>query len=169
MKLTLAVDSHQIEVDFSLLDLLVNQIPGDDEQFTPVFAALAQSKSAGVRQTVASKPALSAETIALLASDPSPEVVEAICSAHTKDIPESILVGIIRRNWTNVNCAIANGIHDCDDADVTTLAKLLAASEDPAVRYSLAGNSRLPKAILKRFLADTDPYIRKEARNSLRY
>ncbi len=169
MKVTLAVDSHQIEVDFRLLESVVRHRPDDDEQLLPVFATLAHSASAAVRRAVASKSRLTPETIALLAADPTPEVVEALVFEHSKDIPEATLVGIIRRNWTNVNCNIASRIHDCDDADVTALAKLLAAGEDPAVRSTLACNCSLPKAFRKRFLADPDPEVRKTARESILY
>ena len=169
MKATLTVESHEIEVDHVLLESVVRHLPGDDEQLLPVFATLAQSNSAAVRRAVASKSRLTGETVALLASDLSPEVVETVVFEHTKDIPEATLVGIIRRNWTNVNCAIASRIHDCDDADVTALAKLLAAGDDPAVRSLLAGNCSLPKAIRKRFLADPDPYVRRSAHESLPY
>ncbi len=168
MKATLLIDSHEVDVDYSLLESIVNQLPTDDDQLLPVFATLAQSSSAAVRRAVASRPRLTPETVALLASDPSPEVLEALVYEHAKDIPEATLVNIIRRNWTNVNMAIACRIHDCDDVDVTALAKLLGASDDPAVRFTLAGNGSVPRAIRKRFLSDPDPYVRRCARESIR-
>ena len=60
-----------------------------------------------MRAAVARKSAISEETVAVLASDPSPDVIGTLVNAQRGKLGESALTQIIQRNWSAVNRDIA--------------------------------------------------------------
>ena len=78
MQIKLAVDEHEIQLGWEALGSLIGNFPDEDESLADLFHDLAQSNIAAVRAAVASKAVISEETVASLASDPSPEVIEAL-------------------------------------------------------------------------------------------
>jgi lysozyme family protein len=121
-----------------------------------------------VRAAVARKSAISEETVANFASDSSPEVIGALVNAQCRKLSESAIVQIVQRNWSAVNRDIAHNVESFDQSDTTALAKLLAGSADPSVRAALASNSGSPKVVVRQFLNDPDPDVRRLARNTLK-
>ena len=73
------------------LQSLVGNLPDDDESLAGLLHELAQSNIAAVRRAVACKSVLTEETVAILASDPSPEVIEALVNARRCSFSESAL------------------------------------------------------------------------------
>ena len=125
----------------------------EDESLADLFHELAQSNIATVRAAVASKAVISEETVANLASDSSPEVIEELLCAQCRKLSESALAQIIQRNWSEANRRIAQSVEGYYQSDITAVAKLLAGSADPSVRATLASNGvnyatkqRLPNA-----------------------
>lgn len=166
MQVKLVVDSHEVELGWEALESLIGNLP-DDELLSGLFGTLAQSKTPAVRQAVVRKSVLSAETVALFASDSSPEVIEDLVASQRGKLTESALTQIISRNWSRVNRDIAQNVESFDQADVMLIAKLLAGSEDPSVRSSLASNGSAPKIVVKELLKDPDAEVRRLARNTL--
>src|ERR1019366_5055930 len=106
------VDELEVQLGCEVLESLVGSLPDEDESLADLFHKLAQSNIAGVRAAVARKRVISEETVANLASDPSPEVIDALVSAQCGKLSESALVQIIQRNWTGVNREIARNVED---------------------------------------------------------
>ena len=74
MQIKLVVDAREVELAWETVEALVGSLPDEDESLADLLHALAQSSVATVRAAVARKKAISEETVAMLASDPSPEV-----------------------------------------------------------------------------------------------
>jgi hypothetical protein len=168
MQVKLIVDEHEVQLGCGALELLVCSLPDEDESLADLYQRLAQSNIAGVREAVARKRVISAETVANLAFDSSPEVIGALVSAQCEKLSESAVAQIIQRNWSGVNRDIARNVEGYDQSDVTAIAKLLAGSADPAVRAALASNGRAPKLIVQQLLKDTDPEVRRLAQNTMK-
>jgi hypothetical protein len=167
MQLQWIIGSMVLELGSMPAPSVINDLP-EEEEFVPVYACLAKSRSALVRRAVATKEVLSAETVALLASDSEPDVIKQIVNRHREKLSEADLTQIIKRGWSDVNTDIASRVEEYRDADVSVIAKLLAESEDPWVRAILAANDLAPKAILKQLTADPDGSVRRAARKSLK-
>jgi hypothetical protein len=168
MRIKLMVDEREVQLGWEALESLVGNLPDEDESLVDLFHELSRSNIAGVRRAVAQKTAISAETVANLASDPSPEVIEALVGSQCAKLSESALAQIIQRNWSGVNRDIARNVESYDQSDITALAKVLAGSADPSVRAALASNYGAPKAILRQLLKDPDPEVRRSAQNTLK-
>ena len=168
MQIKLIVDEHEVELGYEVLESLVRGLPDEDESLAEVFNKLAQSNIAGVRAAVACKRVISEETVAKLASDSSPEVIDALVSAQRCKLSESALAQIIQRNWSGVNRDIARSVEDYNQSDITVVAKLLSGSADPSVRAALASNGRAPGSIARQFLKDPDPEVRRLAQDTLK-
>jgi len=168
MQIKLMVDEHEAQLGCEGLESLVCSLPDWDESFAKVFHKLAQSNIAGVRAAVASKRVISEETVANLASDSSPEVIDALVSEQRCKLSESALAQIIQRNWSKVNRDIARYVEDYNQSDITEVAKLLSGSADPSVRAALASNGRAPKHIVRQLLKDPDPDVRRLAQDTLK-
>jgi hypothetical protein len=168
MRIKLVVDEHEVELGSQGLDLLVGNLPDADESLADLYHTLAQSNIAAVREAVARKSVISEETIANLASDPSPDVIWALVSAQCGRLSESAVAQIIQRNWSGVNREIAQNLENFDQGDVTALAMLLAGSADPSVRAALASNHRAPKVVVRRLLMDDDPGVHRSAQYTLK-
>src|ERR1017187_1390504 len=125
MQIKFMVDEHEIQLGCEALESLVGNLPDEDESLGELFHELAQSKIAGLRASVARKSVISAETVAILASDSSPEVIEALVNAQCGRLSESALAQIVQRNWSGVNRGIAGNVEAYDQSDTTALAKLL--------------------------------------------
>ena len=82
MQIKFMVDEREIQLGCEALESLVGNLPDEDESLGELFHELAQSNIAGVRASVARKSVISAETVAILASDSSPEVIEALVHAQ---------------------------------------------------------------------------------------
>jgi predicted GNAT family acetyltransferase len=118
---------------------------------------------------VACKAVISEETVATLASDSSPEVIEALVNAQCRKLSGSAIAQIIQRNWSGINRQIAQNVEDYyEQCDIGAISKLLAATADPSVRAALASNSRAPKLIVRDLLKDPDSEVRRLAQNTLR-
>ncbi len=167
MQLQWIVGSMVLDLGSMPAPSMIRDLP-EEEEFIPVYACLAKSRSAQVRRAVAAKDVLSAETVATLASDSEPDVIKEIVSRHRNKLSEADLTQIIRRGWSDVNAGIASRVEEYREADVFAIAKLLADSEDPWVRAILAGNDLAPKAILKQLTVDPDASVRRAARRSLK-
>jgi len=169
MQIKLSILEHEVQLGWEALESLVRDLPNDDESLADLFHGLAQSNIAAVRAAVACKAVISEETVATLASDPSPEVIEALVNAQRRKLSESALTQIIQRNWSGINRQIAQNVEDYyEQCDIGALAKLLASSADASVRAALASNSRAPKLIVRDLLKDPDPEVRRMAQNTLR-
>ena len=169
MQIKLSILEHEVQLGWEALESLVRDFPNDDESLADLFHGLAQSNIAAVRAAVACKAVVSEETVATLASDSSPEVIEALVNAQCRKLSESAIVQIIQRNWSGINRQIAQNVEDYyEQCDIGALAKLLAGSADPSVRAVLASNSRAPKLIVRDLLKDPDPEVRRLAQNTLR-
>lgn len=169
MQIKLSILEHEVQLGWEALESLIGNLPDDDESLADLFHELAQSNVAAVRRGVACKAVISKETVGILASDSSPEVVEALVSAQCRKLSESALAQIIQRNWSGINRQIAQNVEDYyEQCDISAVAKLLAGSGDPSVRATLASNSRTPKHIVKELLKDPDPEVRRLAQNTLR-
>jgi len=168
MQIKLMVDEHEVQLGCEALESLVCNLGDEDEPSADLFHKLAQSNIAGVRAAVARKRVISEETVANLASDPSPEVIDALVSAQCGKLSESALVQIIQRNWSGVNRQIARNVEDYNQSCITAVAKLLADSADPSVRAALASNGRAPKLIVRQLLKDPDPEVRRLAQDTLK-
>jgi hypothetical protein len=167
MQIKLTADGHEIQLGARALAWLIGNLPDDDESLAGLFHELAQSHIGAVRAAVASKAVISEETVATLASDPSPEVIEALVNAQRRKLSESALAQIIQRNWSGINGKIAWGVEGCAQSAIVVVAKLLAGSDDPSVRASLASNGDAPKLVLRQLLKDPDPEVRRLAQNTL--
>jgi hypothetical protein len=169
MQIKLSILEHEVQLGWEALESLVRDLPNDDESLADLFHGLAQSNTAAVRAAVACKAVISEETVATLASDSSPEVIEALVNAQCRKLSESAIAQIIQRNWSGINRQIAQNVEDYyEQCDIGALAKLLASSADPSVRAALASNSRAPKLIVRDLLKDPDPEVRRMAQNTLR-
>ena len=167
MQIKLSILEHEVQLGWEALESLVRDLPNDDESLADLFHGLAQSNIAAVRAAVACKAVVSEETVATLASDSSPEVIEALVNAHRRKLSESALAQIIQRNWSGINGKIAWGVEGCAQSAIVVVAKLLAGSDDPSVRASLASNGDAPKLVLRQLLKDPDPEVRRLAQNTL--
>jgi hypothetical protein len=169
MQIKLKILEHEVQLGWEALESLVGSLPDDDESLAGLFHELAQSNIAAVRRAVACKAVITEETVANLASDSSPEVIESLVSAQCRKLSESALAQIIQRNWSGINRQIAQNVEDYyEQSDITAVAKLLAGSADPSVRATLASNSRAPKPIVRMLLQDPDPEVRRLARDTLK-
>jgi hypothetical protein len=167
MQVMLVVDEHEIQLGWEALGSLIRSLPNEDESLADLFHELAQSNIATVRAAVASKAVISEETVANLASDSSPEVIEELLCAQCRKLSESALAQIIQRNWSEANRRIAQSVEGYYQSDITAVAKLLAGSADPSVRATLASNGDVPKPVLRQLLKDPDPEVRRLAQNTL--
>jgi len=167
MQIKLSILEHEVQLGWEALESLVRDLPNDDESLADLFHGLAQSNIAAVRAAVACKAVISEETVATLASDSSPEVIEALVNAHRRKLSESALAQIIQRNWSGINGKIAWGVERCDQSAIVAVAQLLASSADPSVRATLASNGDAPKLVLRQLLKDPDPEVRRLAQNTL--
>ena len=167
MQIKLSILEHEVQLGWEALESLVRDLPNDDESLADLFHGLAQSNIAAVRAAVACKAVISEETVATLASDSSPEVIEALVNAHRRKLSESALAQIIQRNWSGINGKIAWGVERCDQSAIVAVAQLLASSADPSVRATLASNGDAPKLVLRQLLRDPDPEVRQLAQNTL--
>jgi hypothetical protein len=165
MQIKLMVDEHEIQLGCEAIESLVGNLPDDDESLADLFHKLAQSNIAGVRAAIAGKRVISEETVVHLASDPSPEVIDAIVSTQCGKLSELALTQIIARDWSGVNRNIARNVEDYNQSDITVVAKLLAGN---AVRAALASNGRAPKLIVRQLLKDSDPEVRRLAQDTLK-
>jgi hypothetical protein len=168
MQIKLMVDEHEIQLGCEVLESLVGNLPDEDESLADLFHRLAQSNIAGVRAAIAGKRVISEETVVHLASDPSPEVIDAIVSTQCGKLSELALTQIIARDWSGVNRNIARNVEDYNQSDITAVAKLLAGNADPSVRAALASNGRAPKLIVRQLLKDSDPEVRRLAQDTLK-
>jgi hypothetical protein len=168
LQIKLVVDEHEVQLGWDTMERLVANLPDDNESLAGVFHTLAGCAVAAVREEVARKRTISDETVALLASDGCPEVIEALADSQTRRLTEPAIVQIIQRNWSRVNRNIANSVDNFDQADVMTLSKLLMGSADPSVRCALAANFSAPKIIVKQLLNDPDAEVRRLAGNNLK-
>jgi len=168
VQIKLMFDEREVPIGCEALASLVESLPDEDESLIDLFDALARSSAAVVRAAVARKSAISEETVANFASDSSPEVIGALVNAQCRKLSESAIVQIVQRNWSAVNRDIAHNVESFDQSDTTALAKLLAGSADPSVRAALASNSGSPKVVVRQFLNDPDPDVRRLARNTLK-
>jgi hypothetical protein len=168
MQIKLMVDELEVQLGYETLESLVGDLRREDESKVDLFHKLAQSNMAGVRAAVARNGVISEETVATLASDSSPEVIDALVSAQGGKLTESALVHIIQRNWSGVNRSIAQNVGDYNQSDITAVAKLLAGSADPSVRGALASNGWAPKLIVRQLLTDPDPDVRRMAQDTLK-
>jgi uncharacterized protein (DUF2336 family) len=169
MQVKLSILEHEVQLGWEALESLVGSLPDEDESLADLFHELAQSNVAAVRAAVARKAVISEETVQVLASDSSPEVIEALVRAQCRKLSESALAQIIQRNWSGTNRQIAQNVEDYyEQCDIAALAKLLAGSADPSVRATLASNSRAPKPVVRELLKDPDPEVRRSAQNTLR-
>jgi hypothetical protein len=169
MQVRLKILEHEVQLGWEALESLVDRLPDDDESLAGLLHELAQSNIAAVRSSVALKPVITEETVALLASDPNPEVIEVLVRAQCSKLSESALVQIIQRNWSAINRQIAGNVEDYyEQSDITAVAKLLAGSADPSVRATLASNSRAPRPIVRQLLQDPDPEVQRLAQRTLR-
>jgi hypothetical protein len=165
----LCFDSQEIEFEagWEAVESLIDHLPDDDPGLSDAFAILARCPASAIRRSVASKDSLPEETVAALADDPAPEVIQALANRQRRKISEAALRQIIGRNWSYLNREIASCVEDYDQADVMEIAKLLACSTDPAVRAALAGNPCAPKVVVRQLLNDPDAEVRRLARATL--
>jgi len=169
MQIKLSILEHEVQLGWEALESLVRDLPNDDESLADLFHGLAQSNIAAVRAAVACKAVISEETVATLASDSSPEVIEALVNAQSRKLSGSAIAQIIQRNWSGINRQIAQNVEDYyEQCDIGAISKLLAATADPSVRAALASNSRAPKLIVRDLLKDPDSEVRRLAQNTLR-
>ena len=169
MQIKLSILEHEVQLGWEALESLVRDLPNDDESLADLFHGLAQSNIAAVRAAVACKAVISEETVATLASDSSPEVIEALVNAQCRKLSGSAIAQIIQRNWSGINRQIAQNVEDYyEQCDIGAISKLLAATADPSVRAALASNSRAPKPVVRELLKDPDPEVRRSAQNTLR-
>jgi hypothetical protein len=168
MQIRLMVDEREIQLGWEALESLVNNLPDEDESLADLFHKLSQSNIAGVRRAVAQKGAILEETVAILASDSSPEVIEALVGRQCGKLSASALAQIIQRNWSEVNREIARSVESYSQSDITEVAKLLAGSADPSVRAALASNGSAPKLIVRQLLKDPDPEVRRLAQDTVK-
>src|ERR1035437_6094710 len=91
MQIKLMFDEREVQLGCEVLESLVGNLPDEDESLGELFHELAQSNIAGVRRAVAQKAVISEETVAILASDSSPEVIEALVNAQRGKLSESAL------------------------------------------------------------------------------
>jgi hypothetical protein len=169
MQIKLSILEHEVQLGWEALESLVRDLPNDDESLADLFHGLAQSNIAAVRAAVACKAVISEETVATLASDSSPEVIEALVNAQCRKLSGSAIAQIIQRNWSGINRQIAQNVEDYyEQCDIGAISKLLAATADPSVRAALASNSRAPKLIVRDLLKDPDSEVRRLAQNTLR-
>jgi len=169
MQVRFTILEHEVHLGWEALESVVGNLPDDDESLAGLLHELAQSNIAAVRSAVAGKSVITEETVGILASDPSPEVIEALVNAQRSKLSESALAQIIQRNWSGINRQIAEDVQRYyEQSDVAAIAKLLAGSADPSVRATLAYNSSAPKPIVRQLLQDPDPEVRRLAQNTLR-
>ena len=168
MQIKLMVDEREIQLGWEALESLVNNLPDEDETLADLFHKLSQSNIAGVRRAVAQKAVIMEETAAILASDSSPDVIEALVGRQCGKLSASALAQIIQRNWSGVNRDIARSVESYSQSDITEVSKLLAGSADPSVRGALASNRRAPKLIVRQLLKDPDPEVRRLAQDTLK-
>src|ERR1017187_4386889 len=168
MQIKLMVDEREVQLGWEALESLVSNLPDEDESLADLFHKLSQSNIAGVRRSVAQKGVILEETVAVLASDSSPDVIEALVGRQCGKLSASALAQIIQRNWSGVNRDIARSVEDYNQSDITVVAKLLSGSADPSVRAALASNGRAPGSIARQFLKDPDPEVRRLAQDTLK-
>lgn len=163
LEIKLVVGEREVQLGWEAVESLIGSLPDEDKSLADLLHDLAQSDAASIRAAVARKSSINEKTVAMLASDPTPEVVDALVNAQRGKIGESALTQIIQRNWTIINRDIAQSIESYDQTDVTAIGKLLAGSPDPAVRSALAGNACAPGIVVRQFLHDPDPEVRRSA------
>ena len=168
MQIKLMVDEREIQLRWEALESLVNNLPDEDESLADLYHKLSQSNIAGVRRAVAQKGVILEETVAILASDSSPDVIEALVGRQCGKLSASALAQIIQRNWSGVNRDIARSVESYSQSDITEVSKLLAGSADPSVRAARASNGSASKLIVRQLLKDPDPEVRRLAQDTVK-
>ena len=163
MGIKLMVGEREVQLGWEAFAGLVMGLPNEEESLLPLFHDLARSNIAGVRRALAYKSTISEETVAFLATDEDPEVIEALVMMQRSKMSEVALIQIIQRNWNEVNRDIAENVQHYAQCDIMALAKLLAGNADPSVRAALAANGDAPKLVVRQLLKDPDPEVRRNA------
>jgi hypothetical protein len=166
VKVSLTVGKQNVDLSADTVESVVGSLQ-DSEENQNLFAVLAEHPASGVRGQVAYKDNLSADTVMLLAKDPSPEVRRSVLrsSAGRSHLTEDVLRVLAT---TDVECAetIAGNV-DGYNIDSESLAEMLAEHSDPRVRRAAAGCSGMPKRLLKKLVKDADASVRRDAKYTL--
>lgn len=169
-KLTVSEDGEKIysrALSFEEVSSLVSSAR-DSKENEPFFAVAARHPASAVRECAASRDNLPDETVKLLMSDKSINVLRSLTRsrkfiqlASTEDLQR--LSSIDTELAQNIACNVESFV----EADTMKLAEFYAAHSDPGVVSYLAGNYATPKRVLRGLLKHSDPHVANEAKEQL--
>jgi len=140
----------------------------DAKENHALFSLAAQHPSSVVRENIAYKDNLDEETVKVLLMDKSVNVLRNLSRTETfrkcatvEDIQRLIDMDIeMAQN-------VANYFESYEQVDSSDICRMLMATDDPSISYTLADNYNTPKKILKELVKHNDSHVANEAKRRL--
>ena len=168
MDVKIKVDGKEYEVGNELLVSISSDIP-DRKEYMKLFQQLAGSEISEVRENIAYKDNINAETIKMLVKDKQVSVLRNLSSngEASKKITEEELEYMYSTGDVEILCNIVGNIEGFELCDVMDIANKLKSHKDPKVRNALASDYDVPKNILRKLTKDADVDVAYNAKSSL--
>ena len=154
-------------LSFESMASLISSMP-DSSDYAEFYYYAAQNTSSQVRENVAYKDHLNSETVQLLASDLSINVLRNLTrsSGFKKYGTNEQILKFIDID-VEIAISIAANYEQYENIDQEQVLKKLTKSVDPGVINSIVSNWSAPKKIVKSFLNHNDLHVRAEAQRRM--
>lgn len=169
MKVSINVDGKDFAIGGEALARFVgSQTYGD--AYGALFSALARYPSSAVREMIAEKDAIDADTAQLLIDDCSIGVLENIVSNRVaRDlITQERLLQLIRLGSSRLTKNVLSGLSDFTLVDAEAIVKEMLAMNDADLTVAIADSNTVPKRIHQKLAKSTDPDVASRAKQRLR-
>lgn len=133
-----------------------------------LFRLLARHPAARVRESVADKRKLPEDVLAMLAGDPSPDVLRSLVGseAFVAWATAQTLLAFIARD-PQLASSIADSLGAFEVGNTAEVLEALLRHPDPSVPERLAGGYGVPKKIVRALSKHPDPGVAEKARDHL--
>ena len=168
MKITIHIDDKEFLFGSKALASAIEEI-SDSPENKAFFDLLANHPSIAVRRGIARKENISEKTFEMLICSGDSVMVNSLLRGDKSALfmKEEYIQSLIATRNFEILEHIAFHIEAFDISSDSETADFFVNNPNPDIRWTLAGNSRAPKLMLKQLVDDDDPEVRNEAMESL--
>lgn len=161
-------EALRLRLDYDTIETIVSRAP-DTESSGDLLRLAARHPAWEVRQAVAYKDTLPEDVVTALANDASVDVLRSIVRSDAfQSIASDTLVRKLIAADPQVAETVADLIERFPGVNRATIAEELARHPDPRVVKAVAGNSSMPRTILRALREHPEPSVAEAARSALR-
>lgn len=161
-------EALRLRLDYDTIETIVSRAP-DTESSADLLRLAARHPAWEVRQAVACKDTLPEDVVAALANDASIDVLRSIVRSDAfQSFASDTLVRRLVAADPQVAETVADLIERFPGVNRAAIAEELARHPDPRVVKAVAGNSSMPRKILRALREHPEPSVADAARSTLR-